>query len=99
MKRNLAATKAELEDRYISLVTEVRECRRSTMKSIADEDQNSKSLISNRLSAAIADVQVTENRVCLLNDDNNGNYRVYIQEHELMQQLIDLNVTNTKSSG
>lgn len=101
MKQNLAAAEAELEDRYNSLVTEVQECRRSTMKSIADDsrDQNVESLISNRLSAAIADVQVTENKVSLLNNDDDGNYRVNILEHELMQQLIDLNATNTKSSG
>ena len=60
---------------------------------------NGESLTSNRLSAAIADVQVTENKVSLLNDDDDGNYRVYIREHELMQQLIDPNATNTKSSG
>ena len=80
---------------------EVQECRRSTMKIVADDskDQNGKSLISKRLAAAIADVHVTENKISQLRDDDDGNYRACILEHELMQQLINLNEINTKSSS
>eukprot|EP00956_Cyclotella_meneghiniana_P035277 scaffold113296_cov42-Cyclotella_meneghiniana.AAC.1 len=77
------------------------ECRRSTMKIVADDskDQNGNSLISKRLAAAIADVHVTENKISQLRNDDDGNYRACILEHELMQQLINLNEINAKSSS